>query len=124
MSAMFENINISKAAISVIANLRSKNDRYEIYDLEMEEFVLSVTYLNPNKYTRGHKHDHEEAYYFAQGCGRVKLGRTIVNVKSGDFLRIPPNTSHCVFNDSDFHRLTFVCAFNGKLKKRSTSSNK
>ncbi len=83
MSAMFENINISKAAISVMADLRVKDDRYEIYDLEMEEFVLSVTYLNPNKCTRGHKHDYEEAYYFAQGCGRVKLDRRIVNVKNG-----------------------------------------
>lgn len=111
------NINISKAAISVMADLRVKDDRYEIYDLEMEGFVLSVTYLNPNKCTRGHKHDYEEAYYLAQGCGRLKLGRRIVNVKSGDLLRIPPNTFHRVFNDSDLYRLTFVCAFSRKNKK-------
>ncbi len=101
-----------------MVNLRVKDDRYEIYDLEMEGFVLSVTCLNPNKCTRGHKHDYEEAYYFAQGCGRVKLGRRIVNVKSGDLLRISPNTFHRVFNDSDLHRLTFVCAFNGKVGKK------
>jgi mannose-6-phosphate isomerase-like protein (cupin superfamily) len=100
-----------------MVNLRTKDDRYEIYDLEMEGLVLSVTCLNPNKCTRGHKHDYEEAYYFAQGCGRVELDRRIVNVKSGDLLRIPPNTFHRVFNDSDFHQLTFVCAFTGKSKK-------
>ena len=100
-----------------MANLRVKDDRYEIYDLEMEGFVLSVTYLNPNKCTRGHKHDYEEAYYFAQGCGRVKLDRRVVNVKSGDLLRIPPNTFHRVFNDGDLHRLTFVCAFSRRNKK-------
>lgn len=101
-----------------MVNLRVKDDRYEIYDLEMEGFVLSVTCLNRNKCTRGHKHDYEEAYYFAQGCGRVKLGRRIVKVKSGDLLRIPPNTFHRVFNDGDLHRLTFVCAFNGKVEKK------
>ena len=101
----------------MMANLRAKDDRYEIYDLEMEGFVLSVTHLNPNKCTRGHKHDFEEGYYFAQGCGRIKLGRRIVNVKSGDLLRVPPNTSHRVFNDDDHHRLTFVCVFSRKNTK-------
>lgn len=92
--------------------LRKKDDRYEIYDLHLKDFTLSVTYLNRGKATTGHSHEMEEAYYFLKGHGRVCEGETTYNIKAGDVVVIPGGNYHRVYND-DCPRLVFLCIFKG-----------
>jgi len=94
--------------------LRKKNDRYTIYDLELEGLTLSVTYLNPGKSTIGHLHGFEEAYYICRcDFGKIKIGTQTREISSGNFITIPPDTFHRVFNDGE-NILTFICAFKGR----------
>ena len=53
--------------------LRIKNEKYEIYDLSLEDFTLSVTCLERGKSTLGHSHAWEEVYYIIKGCGRIQI---------------------------------------------------
>lgn len=106
------------------AKLRKQDARYTIYDLEYApSCVLSVSYLNPGQSTVGHEHGYAEGYYFARGRGRIELGRaedvqpmapTMWSVKgifAGDFVAVPADTFHRVFNDSVCDVMVFVCAF-------------
>lgn len=90
--------------------LRKKDDRYETYDLELEDFVFSITYLNKGKSTTGHSHSNEEIYYFAKGWGRMTLGEKTRKVEAEDIVVFPGEVFHRVFND-DCPRLIFLCVF-------------
>lgn len=93
--------------------LRKKNKQYTIYDLQMDGFVLSVTYLNPGESTTGHQHEWNEGYYIASGIGRIMLNDDEVLISGGQLIAVPPNTYHRVFNDG-INTLIFVCAFRGE----------
>ena len=90
--------------------LRKSDNLYEIYDLKLRGFTLSVTYLKPDKSTKGHKHSYEEGYYFAGGIGRMQMGGTCKQVSAGQFVAVPPNAFHRVFNNG-LLSLVFVCAW-------------
>ena len=90
--------------------LRIKNERYEIYDLPLEDFTLSVTRLEQGKSTLGHSHAWEEAYYIIKGYGRIQIQDKTQDVRTGDFIIIPTNSSHRVFNESGAE-LIFLCTF-------------
>ncbi len=89
--------------------VRRRDERYDIYDLQLEDFVLSLTYLNEGKSTRGHSHHMEEAYYFISGQGRITVGKATQRVKDGDIVVIPKDTFHRVFSGNS--RLVFLCIF-------------
>lgn len=93
--------------------LRKKDDRYEVRDLKLRDFVLSTTSLNQGKATTGHSHAYEEAYYFVKGWGTLVLGETPQEVKAGDIVIVPGNTFHRVFN-KDCPELLFLCVFRSK----------
>ncbi len=96
--------------------LRKSDSRYEIHDLHLGEYVLSVTYLQPFQTTLGHQHEFIEGYYFSNGIGRIQLGDETKTVEKKEFFIIPPNTFHRVFNDCP-HEMEFVCVFpEGKLQ--------
>ena len=92
---------------------RKRDEYYTIFDMEMEDFVLSATYLNPHKSTVGHQHPWSEAYYIAIGFGKIIIGREIKDATEGDFIRIPANIFHQVFNLGTFP-MRFVCAWREK----------
>jgi len=77
--------------------LRIKNERYEIYNLSLKDFTLSVTCLEPGKSTLGHSHAWEEAYYMIKGCGRIQIQDKTQDVRTGDFIIIPTNSSPSCF---------------------------
>ncbi|MBA7710148.1 hypothetical protein ES703_119080 [subsurface metagenome] len=90
--------------------LRIKNERYEIYDLPLEDFTLSVTRLEQGKSTLGHSHAWEEAYYIIKGYGRIQIQDKKQDVRTSDFVIIPTNSFHRVFNKSSAE-LIFLCTF-------------
>lgn len=94
------------------AQLRRKTKTYTIYDLVMDGFTFSVTYLNPHMSTIGHFHPYEEAYYFVKGgTGFMEIDRRF-SVAEG-FIVVPANDFHYVSNlGSDI--LTFVCAWRNR----------
>ena len=96
--------------------LRVSDDKYSILDLDMGEYVVSVTHLKPNQSTCGHKHDWEECYYIACGIGRMKIGDKTKEISMGQFKVIELNVFHQIFNDS-LMTLSFVCVW-GKEKER------
>ena len=90
--------------------LRKKDDRYEVYDLELEDLTLSATYLNQGKSTTGHSHDWEEAYYIIKGKGQILVGANMKEIRAGDIIIIPGGDFHRVFNDT-CPKLVFLCVF-------------
>jgi len=91
--------------------LRKRDDRYEIFDLQLEDFTLSTTTLNPGKSTVGHSHPWEEAYYVIKACGRILIGETTQIIKHGYFITIPGGEFHRVYNGSRKSKLVFLCIF-------------
>ena len=96
-----------------MVELRKQDEYYTIFDMEMDGFTLSATFLNAHKSTAGHQHLWEEAYYIANGFGMVIIGREIKDAAEGDFIKIPPNTFHQVFNLGAFP-MRFVCVWREK----------
>ena len=90
--------------------LRISNETYTIYDEVMDGFTLSVTHLNIQQSTRGHKHSHEEVYYFVGGMGMVEVGDSVLTAYPGKTLRIPSNVFHRVCNDG-LMPMTFICGW-------------
>ncbi len=97
----------------MVTQFRSRDSRYSIIDMPVGSCTLSVTYLNSGKNTKGHSHPHEEGYYICDGIGRIRLGKDERKVNVGDFIIIPPNALHQVFNDG-LMTLTFVCVWSDK----------
>jgi len=90
--------------------LRKKDNRYEIYDLELRDFTLSTTALKRGKCTRGHRHRQEEAYCFIRGHGLIALEGVLSQVTAGDIIVIPGDSHHQVFNE-ECPELYFLCVF-------------
>ena len=91
-----------------------EDDRYVVLDNNsLSKLIPSITKLNPNKSTSGHKHEgQEEVYYFVKGHGTMELDDKKIKVDPGDVVLI---------EDGVFHRVHageqgcyFVCVFDGK----------
>jgi len=101
------------------ARLVKKSDSYEVYDLALEDLILSMTVLHRDKSTTGHSHDDtEEIYLFIEGKGEIELNRRGEKVLNGDIVMVPRNVFHRVFNtgDDDLIFLSFFekCQYRGK----------
>ncbi len=72
------------------AGLVKKSDRYEVYDLSLENLVISMTVLHENKSTTGHFHnDTEEITFFVEGEGEIQLDDRKEDGTGGDIVLIP-----------------------------------
>lgn len=94
------------------------NDVYRLRDNhDLDNLVLSSTWLYRGKQTRGHRHaGQEEVYFFVQGRGHMIVGEETDEpfaVSPGDVVLIPDGAFHRVINDGDSHML-FNCVFQGK----------
>lgn len=92
--------------------LRKKDERYEVYDLRLGDFTLSVTYLNAHKSTTGNSHDWEEAYYIIEGEGQILINDMPIVISAGDFIIIPKGARHRVFSLDE--PIAFLCVFKEK----------
>jgi mannose-6-phosphate isomerase-like protein (cupin superfamily) len=92
-----------------------EDDRYVVLDnSSLSKLVPSITKLNPNKSTSGHKHaGQEEVYVFYRGTGIMQIDDTKFNVKQGDVIPVPDGAFHRVFNESE-EILEFAAVFNGE----------
>ncbi len=93
-----------------MAKLRKQTEVYTIQDMEMRDFVVSVTYLHHGQKTKGHKHDYEEGYFFAYGIGQIKLDDKLTDVSNGMFVPVEPNVFHQVVN-TGITTLMFICVW-------------
>ena len=91
---------VTLAGFTKIATLVKSSSRYEVYDLSLENLVISMTVLHEDESTVGHSHnDAEEVYLFVEGNGEIQLDeRGKEDVASGDIIMIPAGTFHRVFN--------------------------
>lgn len=93
------------------ATLSKKSDRYEVYDLGLENLVISMTVLCEGKSTTGHFHnDTEEIYFFVKGEGEIQLDDKKEDVTGSDIVLIPRGIFHRVFNQAKGN-LTFLSFF-------------
>lgn len=93
------------------AKLVKKSDRYEVYDLALEDLVLSMTVLHRHKSTTGHSHeDTEEIYLFIGGNGEIQLDNEKQDVASGDIVTVLRKVFHRVSNSGNGD-LTFLSLF-------------
>ena len=71
------------------ATLSKTSDRYEVYDLGLENLVISMTVLHEGKSTTGHFHnDTEEIYFFVKGKGEIQLDDKKEDVTDSDIVLI------------------------------------
>lgn len=65
-----------------------------------EKYSISEWWLNPNSAGPGpHLHEHnDEVFYGIEGTTSVLVGKKWVELRKGDFLRIPANTIHDFLN--------------------------
>lgn len=94
------------------------NEVYLLKDnRDLNNLILSSTYLYRNQQTRGHRHQgQEEVYFFVQGRGKMIVGDETDEpfaVGPGDVVLIPGGAFHRVINDGDSHML-FNCVFQGE----------
>ncbi len=95
---------------------RLTDDVYTVLDYKNDDIVLSVTHLNPGKYTRGHSHPNFEIYYF-WGDGDITIGDETIKVEKGEFHVVPSNFFHRVMNySSDI--LTFICVWKTQTEEK------
>ena len=79
-----------------------QDDRYIVLDNDLNKLVPSITKLNPNKSTSGHKHSgQEEVYVFYKGIGIMQIDDAKFEVKQGDVIPVPDGAFHRVFNESN-----------------------
>jgi oxalate decarboxylase/phosphoglucose isomerase-like protein (cupin superfamily) len=94
------------------------NEVYRLKDnRDLNNLILSSTYLYRGQQTRGHRHEgQEEVYFFVQGRGKMIVGEETdepFDVGAGDIVLISDGAFHRVINDGDSHML-FNCVFQGK----------
>ena len=93
------------------ARLAKKSARYEVYDLGLENLVISMTVLHEGKSTIGHFHNNTaEICLFIDGEGEIQLDDRKEDVTGGDIVLIPRGTFHRVFNKAK-GTFTFLCFF-------------
>ena len=90
--------------------LRKNNDTYRVEDFSTDKYTLSTTKLYRAKETSGHKHDHDEVYYFVQGKGKLLLDNQTLEIIAGQFWYIQSGQFHKVINTGD-DTLVFTCAW-------------
>ena len=101
------------------AMLVKKSDRYEVYDLGLENLVICMTVLHEDKSTIGHFHnDTEEIYFFVKGEGEIQLDDKREDVTGGDIVLTPRGIFHRVFNKEkgDLIFLSFFEKYQGRGK--------
>ena len=94
------------------------NEVYRLKDNhDLNNLVLSSTYLYRNQQTRGHRHKgQEEVYFFVYGFGKMIVGEETdepFEFGPGDIVLIPVGSFHRVINYSDSDML-FNCVFQGE----------
>ena len=84
--------------------LEIKNDR------EHRAYSLARARVEPGVTTAWHRlNGVEECYYILSGTGRMEIGEDFQSdVKSGDFIRIPPDHAQRISNIGDTD-LVFLC---------------
>jgi oxalate decarboxylase/phosphoglucose isomerase-like protein (cupin superfamily) len=93
------------------------NEVYRLKDnRDLNNLILSSTYLYRGQQTRGHRHQgQEEVYFFVYGRGKMIVGDEVdepFDVGPGDVVLIPDGAFHRVINNGDSHML-FNCVFQG-----------
>jgi len=112
-------MNISLNEFTRKASLVKKSDRYEVYDLGLENLVVSMTVLYKGKSTTGHFHnDAEEINFFIEGEGKMQLDNRKEDITSGNIVLIPRGIFHRVFNKekSNLIFLSFFEKYQGRGK--------
>lgn len=92
-----------------------EDERYIVLDNNsLSKLIPSITKLNPNKSTSGHKHEgQEEVYVFYKGTGIMQIDDSKFKVEQGDVIPVPDGAFHRVFNESN-EILEFAAIFNGE----------
>ncbi len=108
-----EALKLTPEEIIAKGRLVKKDERYEVYDIKMDNLVLSLTILHPGFSTTGHSHENaEEVYYFISGEGEILLGEDKYSAKAGDIFTVPKGVFHRVFNTGNSD-LSFIAVFEG-----------
>ncbi|MFQ6105629.1 MAG: cupin domain-containing protein [Candidatus Hydrothermarchaeaceae archaeon] len=101
---------ISLEKFREVAEIVKSDDRYDVYDIKMDNLVASMTVLHSGKETTGHSHDADEVYFFVEGGGKIQLGDEKQEVARNDIILIHRGCFHKVFNNSSSD-LIFICVF-------------
>ena len=64
------------------------------------ELTTSMVEMEPGGAQRAHRHEPEQIYYFIAGTGLMSVEDETWEVKEGDCVLVPANTTHSVRNDA------------------------
>lgn len=80
-----------------------------VSELGCTEMRPKVWYLSPGDEMSFHRQDRqEELYYVLEGPGRLRVGDEVRDVAEGTAIRIPPETSRQILNDTEGEHVWLV----------------
>jgi mannose-6-phosphate isomerase-like protein (cupin superfamily) len=71
-----------------------------------KEISIQITDVEPNGMQFLHSHEQEQCYYITSGHGKMFIDDQIQDVKMGDAIFIPSNSTHGIENIGD-NQLTY-----------------
>ncbi len=76
---------------------------------DSKEISIQITYVEPNGMQFLHSHEQEQCYYIISGTGLMIIDDQTKEVKEGDAVFIPSNSTHGIKNIGN-NRLTYLTA--------------
>jgi len=74
-----------------------------------KEISIQVTKVEPNRMQFLHSHEEEQCYYIISGTGQMIIDGQTKEVKDGDAVFVPSDSSHGIKNNGNT-RLTYLTA--------------
>lgn len=86
-------------------------DLYPWEAIDETPFGASLAVVEPGGETMVHSHNPAETFIICQGQGTMTVNGQVVQVSSGDVIYMPPQSVHCLKNDSQAEPLMFLSVF-------------
>lgn len=92
------------------ATVRKSNERYDVFDTDFDNMIISATVLNPMQTTMGHKHPHKEFYFIVSGRGFIEIDTVKKAIETGDTMTVQGDQFHKLHNNTE-KPLIAICAW-------------
>ena len=85
---------LQNLAHTIGIHVREKKFVKDSRDVDLEEVLLVMNWLEPGMQTNPHSHPIEQAVYIVKGTMRFYIGDTVVEGGAGSLIRIPSDVEH------------------------------
>lgn len=79
-----------------------------------ENLNLGIVCFSKNRTSLNHTHETDEALFVLSGSGKLKISKTIYDIKKNDFAYIPAGSDHQIITGEKSLKILFI--FSGNIK--------